>query len=167
MCAQSESLNVKAYVNDLPSRQAYLKPFVDGGTATKPQAVEYACLCAEGVLHILAEYPEDGRLQEVLDAVALARWLADPTEANRQAAGILRQRTFNIYQFAYNVLAATCSLGIDARAHCSSIHYAARVADDAALILKAKQDDIIAKAAIASYMAHTKQVPLSKPTSFA
>jgi len=75
----------EAYVHDLPSRQAYLKQRVDNRTCTKPQAVEYACLCAEGVLHLFEQdHPQDDRPRKAIEAAR--RWLAEPTEANRQAA---------------------------------------------------------------------------------
>jgi hypothetical protein len=51
----------------------------------KPVAVKFACLCAERVLPIFEKkYPDDKRPRAALEAAL--KWLAEPTEANRQAA---------------------------------------------------------------------------------
>ena len=74
-----------AYVADLPSRQMYLKDIVDSQLCTKAQAVEYACLCAESVLHIFEQgYPQDQRPRRMIESAR--RWLLEPTEVNRLEA---------------------------------------------------------------------------------
>jgi len=128
----------EAYIADLPPRQAYLKAFVDGGTCTHAQAVEYACLCAEGVLHIFEQdYPQDQRPRQAIEVAR--RWLAEPTEANRlHAADAAYAATY-----AANTAAASAA----AYAAASAAAYAASDAAASAAGAAAASDAAAAAAA--------------------
>ena len=135
---ESEADDPEAYVHDLPSRQAYLKQRVDGGTCTHAQAVEYACLCAEGVLHIFEQdYPQDQRPRQAIEVAR--RWLAEPTEANRlHAADAAYAATY-----AANTAAASAA----AYAAASAAAYAASDAAASAAGAAAASDAAAAAAA--------------------
>jgi len=115
-----------------------LKQRVDGVTCTHAQAVEYACLCAEGVLHIFEQdYPQDQRPRQAIEVAR--RWLAEPTEANRlHAADAAYAATY-----AANTAAASAA----AYAAASAAAYAASDAAASAAGAAAASDAAAAAAA--------------------
>ena len=121
-------------IDALPSRQDYLKKLVDAETCTKAQAVEYALICAEPVLHIFEEkFPEDKRPRQALEAAR--KWLQNqnPTEANR----IIAYRAYahaaaDAAKAAYAAQAAYAAANAANAAHAANAAYAAAQAADAA-----------------------------------
>ena len=81
----SEDVDPASYVSALPSRKSYLQSLLYASAISKPQAVEYAIMCAEEVLPIWEEdQPNDHRPRAAIDAAR--QWLNSTTEENRVAS---------------------------------------------------------------------------------
>ena len=83
--SDEDDIDPSSYVSDLPDRKQALKSLVNNKRCTQAQAVEYAIMCAEEVLFIWEEaHPKDDRPRKAIEAAR--EWLAEPTEARREAA---------------------------------------------------------------------------------
>ena len=77
--------DVNALIGSLPSRVDHLATLVKAKTCTKEEAVEYAIIQAESVLHIFEkDFPDDTRPRQAVEAAR--KWWREPSEANRLAA---------------------------------------------------------------------------------
>jgi hypothetical protein len=115
--------DLSVYVNGLPSRQAYLKQFVDSGTCTKQQAIEYACICAESTLPLVEDY----YLRQAIKCCR--RWLACPEDVeNRlEVCNLVGHSSSNNISFICVTLANTVICANTAGGGCDSRNQAAVV----------------------------------------
>ena len=73
------------YISQLPSRVDHLATLVKAKTCTKEEAVEYAIIQAELVLHIFEkDFPDDKRPRQAIEAAR--KWWREPNADNEWAA---------------------------------------------------------------------------------
>ena len=119
-------MTVDFYISQLPSRVDHLATLVTARTCTQAEAVEYAIIQAESVLHIFEkEFPDDKRPRQAIEAAR--KWWREPSEANQLAANAAAYAAANAAAYAANAAAYAASAAADAYAA-----YAAAAADAAA-----------------------------------
>ena len=138
--SDEDDIDPSSYVSDLPDRKQALKSLVNNRTCTKAQAVEYAIMCAEEVLFIWEEkYPKDDRPRKAIEAARA--WLAEPTEARREAA----------YSAAYAADAAEAAANAARAAYANAAVAATAAAATAAAAYYAAYAEHSANAALKNY----------------
>ena len=121
---ESDSDDPSSYISQLPSRVDHLATLVKAKTCTKEEAVEYAIIQAESVLHIFEkELPDDKRPRQAIEAAR--KWWREPSEANQAAAA---NAAAAAAYAAYAADAAACYAASAARA---TSYAAANAAADA------------------------------------
>ena len=113
--------DVNALIGSLPSRVDHLATLVKAKTCTKEEAVEYAIIQAESVLHIFEkEFPDDKRPRQAIEAAR--KWWREPSEANRLAA----YAAYAAADAAYAATNAAYAAYAATNAACAAYAYAAR-----------------------------------------
>ena len=125
------NIDPAVYVSALPERRVFLRARVSHDnhvSCTKAQAVEYAIMCAEDVLFIWEEkYPKDDRPRKAIEAARA--WLAEPTEARKEAAHAAANAAYAVYSaYAATATAAAYSAAAAAKNAAEAAYSCARAA---------------------------------------
>ena len=128
---ESDHDDPSSYISQLPSRVDHLATLVANRTCTKEEAVEYASIQAESVLHLFEkDFPDDKRPRQAIEAAR--KWWREPSEANRLAANDAANAAYAADAAAFAASAAYATADADAARAASYAAAAAAVAASAA-----------------------------------